>query len=45
MSKKVSIILKRNPQDVWVNQYNADLSRAWNANLDIHYYVQISMYV
>ena len=41
MSKKVSIILKRNPQDIWVNQYNPDLSRAWNANLDIQYITDI----
>ena len=41
MSNKVSIVLKRNPQDVWVNQYNPDLSRAWNANLDIQYITDI----
>ena len=41
MSKKVSIILKRSPQDVWVNQYNPDLSRAWNANVDIQYITDI----
>lgn len=28
-SKKKSIVLKRNPKDVWVNQYNRDLLRAW----------------
>ena len=41
MTKKDSIILKRNPQDVWVNQYNSDLSRAWNANLDIQYITDV----
>ena len=41
MSNKVSIVLKRNPQDVWVSRYNPDLSRAWNANLDIQYITDI----
>ena len=35
MSKKVGLVLKRNPNEAWVNQYNPDLSRVWNANLDI----------
>ncbi|XP_026112280.1 LOW QUALITY PROTEIN: uncharacterized protein LOC113091073, partial [Carassius auratus] len=36
-SKKKSIVLKRNPKDVWVNQYNRDLMRAWQGNMDIQY--------
>ncbi|XP_052412218.1 uncharacterized protein LOC127957635 [Carassius gibelio] len=36
-SKKKSIVLKRNPKDVWVNQYNRDLLRAWQGNMDIQY--------
>ena len=29
--------MKRGPQDCWVNGYNPDLLRAWNANMDIQY--------
>ncbi|XP_041961680.1 uncharacterized protein LOC121719960 [Alosa sapidissima] len=36
-SKKKSIVLKRNPGDIWVNQYNKDLLRAWQGNMDIQY--------
>ncbi|XP_042609822.1 uncharacterized protein LOC122142829 [Cyprinus carpio] len=36
-SKKKSIVLKRNPKDVWINQYNKDLLRAWQGNMDIQY--------
>ncbi|XP_048046234.1 LOW QUALITY PROTEIN: uncharacterized protein LOC125268187 [Megalobrama amblycephala] len=36
-SKKKSVVLKRNPKDVWVNQYNRDLLRAWQGNMDIQY--------
>ncbi|XP_067306866.1 uncharacterized protein [Pseudorasbora parva] len=36
-SKKKSIVLKRNPKDVWVNQYNKHLLRAWQGNMDIQY--------
>ncbi|XP_039509525.1 uncharacterized protein LOC120464209 [Pimephales promelas] len=36
-TKKKSIVLKRNPKDVWVNQYNRDLLRAWQGNMDIQY--------
>ncbi|XP_041957559.1 uncharacterized protein LOC121715728 [Alosa sapidissima] len=36
-SKKKSIVLKRNPGDIWVNQYNTDLLRAWQGNMDIQY--------
>ena len=45
MSNKFCIVLKRNPQDVWVNQYNPDLSRAWNANLDIQYVYMYNRYL
>ncbi|XP_029987916.1 uncharacterized protein LOC115417874 [Sphaeramia orbicularis] len=31
------IQLKRHPKDCWVNAYNPDLLRAWNANMDIQY--------
>ncbi|XP_071965644.1 uncharacterized protein [Antedon mediterranea] len=35
------IVIKRNPQDVWVNQYNPSLLRAWNANMDIQYITNV----
>ncbi len=28
---------KRSPKDVWVNQYNKHLLRAWQGNMDIQY--------
>ncbi|XP_074549060.1 uncharacterized protein LOC141807175 [Halichoeres trimaculatus] len=31
------ILLKRHPNSCWVNAYNPDLLRAWNANMDIQY--------
>ena len=34
---KKSLVLKRNPADIWVNQYNKDLLRAWQGNMDIQY--------
>ncbi|KAI7790400.1 hypothetical protein IRJ41_003612 [Triplophysa rosa] len=34
-SKKKSVVLKRNPNDVWVNQYNTHLLCAWKGNMDI----------
>ncbi|KAK6168715.1 hypothetical protein SNE40_019901 [Patella caerulea] len=37
LTKKNNLVLKRDPKDVWINQYNPDLLRAWNANLDIQY--------
>lgn len=33
------ILLKRGPNDCWVNAYNADLLRAWNENMDIQYVI------
>ncbi len=39
MTKKTSVVLKRKPSDVWVNQYNKDLLRCWNANMDIQFVV------
>ncbi|XP_072239813.1 uncharacterized protein [Leuresthes tenuis] len=36
-SKKKSIVLKRNPSEIWVNQYNKDLLRAWQGNMDIQF--------
>ncbi|XP_037395199.1 uncharacterized protein LOC108432566 [Pygocentrus nattereri] len=39
MIRKTSVVLKRAPCDVWVNQYNRDLLRCWNANMDIQFVV------
>lgn len=39
LTKKTSVVLKRRPCDVWVNQYNRDLLRCWNANMDIQFVV------
>nr|XP_021334689.1 uncharacterized protein LOC110440049 [Danio rerio]XP_021334690.1 uncharacterized protein LOC110440049 [Danio rerio] len=39
MTKKTTVVLKRKPADVWVNQYNPDLLRCWNANMDIQFVV------
>ncbi|XP_066290966.1 uncharacterized protein [Branchiostoma lanceolatum] len=32
-------MLQRDPSDLWVNNYNPHLLRAWNANMDIQYVV------
>ncbi|XP_072565389.1 uncharacterized protein [Paramormyrops kingsleyae] len=39
ITKKTTIVLKRRPCEVWVNQYNRDLLRCWNANMDIQFVV------
>ncbi|KAI4872883.1 hypothetical protein NFI96_009167 [Prochilodus magdalenae] len=39
MTKKTTFVLKRKPCDVWVNQYNKELLRCWNANMDIQFVV------
>ncbi|XP_063048465.1 uncharacterized protein LOC134442065 [Engraulis encrasicolus] len=36
-STKKSIVMKRDPAEVWVNQYNKDLLRAWQGNMDIQF--------
>ncbi|XP_047213329.1 uncharacterized protein LOC124863125 [Girardinichthys multiradiatus] len=33
------VMMKRDPKDSWVNGYNPDLLRAWNANMDIQYVI------
>ncbi|KAJ8029051.1 ATP-dependent DNA helicase PIF1 [Holothuria leucospilota] len=37
LSAKETIFLRRNPNECWVNNYNPDLLRTWNANMDIQY--------
>ncbi|XP_070566454.1 uncharacterized protein [Ptychodera flava] len=39
LTKKTSVVLKRESSDVWVNQYNEDLLRCWNGNMDIQFVV------
>ncbi|XP_071958642.1 uncharacterized protein [Antedon mediterranea] len=41
ITNEEKIVLKRNPQDAWVNQYNPSLLRAWNANMDIQYITSV----
>lgn len=31
------VLLKRDPNNCWINNYNPDLLRAWNTNRDIQY--------
>ncbi|XP_069106088.1 uncharacterized protein [Argopecten irradians] len=37
LTGKIGITLKRNPDSVWINQYNPHLLRCWDANMDIQY--------
>nr|XP_022296821.1 uncharacterized protein LOC111106437 [Crassostrea virginica] len=37
LASKSSIILERNPVDMWTNQYNPCLLKCWDANMDIQY--------
>ncbi|KAI8507071.1 hypothetical protein Bbelb_155100 [Branchiostoma belcheri] len=37
MANRKQIMLRREPKDMWVNNYNPHLLRAWNANMDIQY--------
>ncbi|XP_006820870.1 uncharacterized protein LOC100373785 [Saccoglossus kowalevskii] len=39
LTKKTSVVLQRQPNAVWVNQYNKDLLQCWNANIDIQFIV------
>ncbi|KAE8291448.1 ATP-dependent DNA helicase PIF1 [Larimichthys crocea] len=34
-----TVMLKRDPNECWINAYNQDLLRAWNANMDIQYVI------
>ena len=34
---KPSVVLRREKADIYVNNYNPDVLRAWNANIDIQY--------
>lgn len=37
LSLKRSVILKRNPNEIWTNQYNRCLLKAWDANMDLQH--------
>lgn len=37
ITSKQTIILQRNPNEIWTNQYNPCLLKCWDANLDIQY--------
>ncbi|KAI8514787.1 hypothetical protein Bbelb_073780 [Branchiostoma belcheri] len=37
MATRKQVMLRREPKDMWVNNYNPHLLRAWNANIDIQY--------
>eukprot|EP00105_Crassostrea_gigas_P043473 XP_019927621.1 PREDICTED: uncharacterized protein LOC105339877 [Crassostrea gigas] len=37
LAKKTSVVLKRNPSELWTNQYNPCLLKCWNANMDIQF--------
>ena len=35
MKNGYKIVLKREPSEIWINNYNEEMLRAWNANMDI----------
>ncbi|XP_061191659.1 uncharacterized protein LOC133199853 [Saccostrea echinata] len=37
LASKTTTILKRNPIEMWTNQYNPCLLKSWDANMDIQY--------
>nr|XP_034317094.1 uncharacterized protein LOC117686352 [Crassostrea gigas] len=37
LAKKTSVVLKRNPSELWTNQYNPCLLKCWDANMDIQF--------
>ncbi|VDI36705.1 Hypothetical predicted protein [Mytilus galloprovincialis] len=37
LTKRSSVTMKRTPSDLWTNQYNPDLLRCWNANMDLQF--------
>ncbi|XP_013402374.1 uncharacterized protein LOC106168004 isoform X2 [Lingula anatina] len=39
LARKTIIVLRREPKECWVNQYNPHLLEAWDANIDIQYIV------
>ncbi|XP_062414175.1 uncharacterized protein LOC119206796 [Pungitius pungitius] len=39
VSRNTHVVLKRDIDEVWINQYNRNLLKCWDANLDIQYVV------
>ncbi|XP_075334585.1 uncharacterized protein LOC142395729 [Odontesthes bonariensis] len=39
VSRHTHVVLKREINEIWINQYSPPLLKAWNANLDIQYCV------
>ncbi|XP_062580740.1 uncharacterized protein LOC134242656 [Saccostrea cucullata] len=37
ITKRNTVVLQRQPNELFINQYNMHLLRAWNANMDIQY--------
>ena len=37
VTSKQSVVLQRNPNEIWTNQYNPCLLKCWDANLDIQF--------
>lgn len=37
ITKRNTIVLNRKPSEIYTNQYNKDLLKAWNANMDIQF--------
>ncbi|CAG2254348.1 unnamed protein product [Mytilus edulis] len=37
ITNRNTVVLKREPNEIYTNQYNPHLLRAWNANMDIQY--------
>ena len=37
LTKRQCVVLKRDPNEVWINQYNPHLLRCWDANMDIQF--------
>lgn len=37
ITKRNTTVLNRKPSEIFTNQYNKDLLRAWNANMDVQY--------
>lgn len=37
ITAKQSVVLQRNPNELWTNQYNPYLPKCWDANMDIQF--------
>lgn len=41
VTSKQAIVLQRNPNEIWTNQYNPCLLKCWDANLDIQFVLDL----